>query len=501
VESTSPYAHLRNDPDALLSIIDNQSREIERLQVFVANINRKMFVKKSERQIPASEQEELFTFEQVPPKSEPSDEKVTVPEHTRKKPSGRKPLSAELPRRRIEYLPENMTCAQCGGQLEPFGDEITEELEYIPAHFEVIEHAKIKCACPRCKQGVSIGKLPRSVQPLPGARPGAGLLTAITINKYIDHQPLARQEQMFARQGIIIARQRMCDWLAGEYEYLVVLWRLLKKETLSFSYVQADETYIKVHEVETPGQFVQGYFWAVHAPPGKLAFFEYHDTRASEAAALVLKDYKGRVQTDAYAGYNPVLLPEKVERIACMAHIRRRFKENEALAPPECNLVVKQIAKLYAFETEWKELTPERRVEARTKYARPELEKLFRIIGEIQARLLPRHALHEAALNYAVNQREAMFRYLENGLYQIDNNAIERQIRPIALGRKNYLFAGSHDGARRAAVFYSLFATCKLNKINPQTWLTHVLKTMPGLPVARYGELLPHRWVPATASI
>jgi len=502
VESTSPtYAAIADDAAQLIALLEakdvqleRQAREIERLQAFVANSNRKIFVKKNERQVPASEQEALFVFEQPSSTSEPSDESVTVPEHLRKKPSGRKPLAAELPRRRVEHFPDDMTCAQCGGQLEPFGEEVTEELEYQPAHFEVIEHAKIKCACPRCKQGVFTGKLPPSAQPLPGARPGAGLLTAITVNKYIDHLPLARQEQIFARQGIIIARQRMSDWLAGVHEYLAILWRFLKRETLSYSYVQADETYIKVHEVEQPGQFVQGYFWAVHAPPGKLAFFEYHDTRASEAAKLVLKDYRGRVQTDAYAGYNPVLLPDAVERIACMAHIRRRFIENTALAPAECNLVIKQIAKLYALEARWKDLSTEKRLVERTKHARPEMEKLFRIIGEVQARLLPRHALHEAALNYALNQRECMLRYLDDGRYQLDNNAIERQIRPIALGRKNYLFAGSHDGARRAAVFYSLFATCKLNKVNPQTWLTHVLKTMPGLPVARYGELLPHRW-------
>jgi transposase len=499
VVSTSQYADIQNNPAALLGVLEQRDREIERLQVIVANTNRKLFVKKTERQAPSSEQEELFTFEQPAPQNEPEPE-VTVPEHKRKKPSGRKPLAAELPRRRIPYYPENMTCTCCGGELQPFGEEITEELEYIPARFEVIEHAKIKCSCPRCKQGVAIGKLPPSVQPLAGARPGAGLLTAITVNKYVDHQPLARQEQTFARHGIIIARQRMCDWLAGVHEFLEILWRLLKKETLSFSYVQADETYIKIHEVEIPRQFVQGYFWAVHAPPGKLAFFEYHDTRASEAAALVLKDYEGRVQTDAYAGYNPVLLPNKVERIACMAHIRRRFKENEGLAPPECNRVVKQISKLYALEDHWKNLTPEQRQVCRAKSARPELEKLFGIIAEVQAKLLPRHALHQAALNYAANQRECMFRYLEDGSYQLDNNAIERQIRPIALGRKNYLFAGSHDGARRAAVFYSLFATCKLNKVNPQTWLTHVLKTMPGLPAARHAELLPHRWAASSTA-
>jgi hypothetical protein len=320
-----------------------------------------------------------------------------------------------------------------------------------------------------------------------------GLLTFILVSKYVDHVPLARLEQIFLRQGIVIARQRMCDWLAGVMSYLELLWRLLKSETLGGNYVQADETYIKVREIEVPGELLQGYFWGVHAPPQNIAFFEYFASRSGEAAKEVLKDFRGRVQTDAYAGYNPVLLPEKMERIACMAHIRRKLLDHRSFAPSECDRLIKQIKKLYDLEKVWTDLKPEERLSRRQELARPELDKFFAMLEETQNRLLPRHGFQDA-LAYAVKQRAEMFRYLEDGRYHIDNNAIERQIRPIALGRKNYLFAGSHEGARRAAVFYSLLATCKLNKVNPAAWLTCVLKTMPRLPRERYPELLPHRW-------
>jgi len=492
VEQASRYEHLRKDPDALFSIISKLESDLERLQVYLLNSNRKTFVAKSERQI--SSQELLIGFGEKPvtTKEEEVEETLTVPEHKRILKRGRKPLPSNLPVRRKEHFPEDMTCGQCGEGLVKIGEEVTEELEYIPAHFEVIQHAKIKCACPNCKVGVSQGKLPVSAQPLAGARPGVGLLTFILISKYVDHLPLNRLEQIFFRQGIEIARQRMCDWLAGVSIYLEMLWRLLKQETLSHNYVQADETYIKVHEIEIPGQLVQGYFWGVHAPPN-LAFFEYFDNRSGQAAKDVLSGFTGRVQTDAYAGYNPVLLPDAVERIACMAHIRRRFIDGNKLAPSECDRIVKQISKLYAFEAKWKELDAAERFIQRQELARPELEKLFSILTETSNSLMPRHNLQEH-LSYALKQKTEMFRYLDDGRYNIDNNPIERQIRPIALGRKNYLFAGSHEGAKRAAIFYSLLATCRLNKVNPAAWLTDVLKTMPTLERSRYPELLPHRW-------
>ena len=492
--STESYTELQREK--LIELLCERDRQIELLHVHLTNLNRKTFGKKSERQ-DSPGQGELFAFEPSVAAELESGQTVEVPAHKRTLKRGRKPLPETLTRKREEHWPDQRCCTQCGAELKKIGEEITEELEYIPSHFEVIEHAKIKCACPNCEsEGVQMGVLPPSAQPLPGARPGAGLLTFICISKYVDHHPLHRLEQIFERQGIIIARQRMSDWLAGVQCYLEMLWRMLKAEVLSADYVQADETYIKVRDGES-GQLLRGYFWGVHAPP-KLAFFEYFDTRSGEAAKEVLKGFRGAVQTDAYAGYNPVLLPDAVERIACMAHMRRKFREAHAFAPAECDRIIRQIAAIYALEGKWRNLSAEERHAKRQELARAELEKFFALIEELQSRLLPRHGLQEA-LAYALKQRNEMFRYLDDGRFHLDNNAIERHIRPIALGRKNYLFAGSHDGAKRAAIFYSLLATCRLNKVNPTAWLSHVLKTMPALPRSRYFELLPHRWVPPAA--
>jgi transposase len=467
--------------------------EIEKLRNIIHSANRKKYGRKSEKL--SAEQKALFVFEPV---KEVESEAVTVKAHKRIK-RGRKPLPADLPRERIEYEPENLNCACCGKEMVKIGEEVTEELEFVPAKFKVIEHVKIKRACNSCKDKVEIGQLPNSVQPLERSRPGAGLLSHIILSKYADHLPLYRQEEIFSRLGIELPRSRMSDWIGRIVdEYFVRIWDVLKKETLSSDYVQADETSIKVRDLELlkkDQRLFTGYFWAVHAPPN-LAFFEYHPTRASTAAKEVLKDFNGTVQTDAYAGYNAVLLPDEVIRLACMAHIRRKFIEARRSAPKDCDRILLLIAKLYHFEDKWKEFEAEKRTELRQSIAKPVFDDLQEEIQNTASRLLPQHALQKA-LQYAVSQRTSMALYLTDGKFLIDNNLVEGRIRPIALGRKNYLFAGSHNGATRAAVLYSLLACCKLNKVNPWEWFTDVIKRLPSYPVNRLVELLPHRWTPA----
>ncbi len=478
---------------SLQAAIAERDQEIDKLQRHISNANRKQFVKKSEKL--SGMQEELFSFEA---QAEEVTEEIEVAGHKRTVKRGRKPLPEDLPRRRVEYFPEEKTCESCGAELTVIGEEITEELERIPARIEVIEHVKIKCACSKCHGArVKTGCLPEGTLPLPGCRPGAGLLTHIILSKYMDHLPLYRQEHMLLREGIVVTRQRMSDWVGQVVETLLMrLYRALKEETLRLSYVHADETTIKVRDLEVledNGKLLTGYLWAVLGPPN-LAFFEYHASRASEAAKEVLSGFEGTVQTDFYAGYNAVLLPDKVERLACMAHIRRKFLDSRDSAPRDCDPIIKQIAKLYRFESEWKHLSAAERMENRQKFSSPELEKLFASMQALSQRLLPKHPLQEA-LSYALKQRLEMSRYIESGDFSIDNNPVEREIRPVALGRKNYLFAGSHEGAKRAAVLYSLLACCKLNKVNPKDWLTDVLKRINAHPVSRIAELLPHRWV------
>ena len=491
-----------NENAALRELTEHQAQEIENLKLLVQKFRAQAFGKKSEKlrsiSSPAQgEQEEMFSFESMPESPEADKSTIEVRRHKREIPRGRKPLPSDLPRERIEYEPEERTCNCCGAELEKIGEEITEELEYIPARFLVKEHVKIKRACGRCKEsGVKTGTLPPSVQPLERSRPGAGLLTHIIVSKYMDHLPLYRQEAIFARLGIVIARARMCDWIAAVCNLLEPLHKALRLELIALSYLQADETTIKVQDPENPKHILTGYFWGLHAPPQKLAYFGYYASRAGASAEALLKDFKGTVQTDLYAGYNPVLIPGEVTRLACMAHVRRKFIEVQKQAGKQCGEVLELIAKLYRIETQAKDFEAFAREALRKEKSVPLLERLEKYLLELKATTLPKHALMKA-LNYALSQWGEIKRYTENGIFEIDNNPIERDIRPIALGRKNFLFAGSHDGAKRAAMLYSFFACCKLRKINPSEWLKDVIIRVQTDSSVSARDLLPHLWKPA----
>jgi transposase len=474
-----------------------RDHEIDKLQRLLKQAQKNLYGRKSEKLSKESTQEPLFTF-QHEPEQQPLENVTEVPAHTRRTSKREKELPSDLPRERIEYDLEDKLCKGCGSEMSVIGEEKTEILEHVPAQFTVIEHVRLKRACGCCKTGVFTPKLPPTVQPLERAQPGPGLLAHIILSKYMDHLPLYRQEQMFARQRIELSRQKMCDWIASASELLFPLWQEQKREMLALPYLQADETTIKVqdHE-EKDGGLHTGYFWTLHSPEKKLVSFEYYESRAGECAKELFAGFSGTAQTDYYAGYNKVLLPGTVRRLACLAHVRRKFIEAQSSGRSECGRVLELIAKLYHIENQSKGLAPPDRKAAREKHARDILQKLRAYLLELQTKTLPRAPLAEA-LSYALSQWDAIELYLEDGTFEIDNNGVERQIRPIAIGRKNYLFAGSHEGARRAAILYSLLATCKLHKINAFEWLRDVLVRVHDRN-SKLKDLLPHRWTPANS--
>lgn len=469
-----------------------QQAENEKLTNAIRNANKKLFGTKSEKLITEDQQQLKLSFEKDPEQLPIITEKeIIVEKYTRTISKGRKPLPDNLPREEIIYEPEETHCGCCKGELVKIGEVRTEELEKIPAQLKVIEHVRIKKACPHCKEaGVLIPTLPPSVLPLERARPGAGLLADIIVSKYVDHIPLHRQEQMFLRHGIELSRKRMCDWVGKVAELLSPVYEQLHKEVLLSSYVQADETRIKVQDSEKEGQCHIGYLWGVHAPPLNMVWFVYNPSRSGEVPKKIFNGYQGEIQTDAYAGYNPVFLPEGCKRIACLAHIRRKFIELESIAGKERNKVLNIISEIYRIERKAK--IPEERFSLRQGKTKKLFEELFNFLSLTAERTLPKSALMPA-LNYALWQKEEVFRILDNGYSELDNNGIERLIRPIAIGRKNYLFAGSHQGAQSAAVFYSLFGTCRINKVNPWAWLKDVLEKI-AVPGIKLQQLMPHRW-------
>ena len=479
----------RAEHEEVLRQLAASQAENERLIQLVINLKKGLFGKKSEK-LPLNQ---LCMFEEPKlPVAEPEKQEFEIPAHTRRKSTGRKPLPADLPRERKEYFPEEKFCPCCNKELVRIGEEVTEELDYVPAQLVVKEHVKVKLACSYCKNGVQTAKLPPEVQPIERGRPGVGLLVYIIISKFCDHLPLHRLEKMFARDGVSIAKQRMWDWIEAIADQLKSLHRALLVEILLNDYVQADETTILVQS-RGEGTYT-GYYWAVHSPPN-LVYYRYAPTRASSIPLEIFAGFKGYIQTDLYAGYNVVYLPENVTRLGCLAHVRRKFLEKNAASNPKANSIVAQIAQLYGIEKQAKSLSVEERALVRREKSLPLLEKLFTKIEQLHQELLPRNPLREAT-EYALKQKEELMRYVERGDFQIDNNAIERQMRPIAVGRKNYMFAGSDSGAEAASIFYSLINSCKLNKINPRDYLADVIRRLPTHPVANIAELLPHNWKP-----
>ncbi len=474
----------------LINMLVEKDREIAKLQLHLINLQKGIYGTKSEKLSTLASQGSLFESQVIPPVTTPP---VTIAAHTRAA-RVKRDLS-KLPHVRVVHEPRSTTCACCGEALVKIGEDISEELEHQPAKLFVNEHVRPRYACNHCKgSAVKQAVLPDSVKPLPRSIVGAGLLSQIIVSKYVDHLPLHRQEQIFARLGFQIPRKSMCEWIEGaEQHYLSRLWHLLKAELLTQNYLQADETTIQVQDGITPGECHQGYLWGAFSPEKNIVMFEYAPSRAGAVAATIFDGYEGALQTDAYAGYNKVILPDKVTRIACLAHVRRKFIEAEKSCSKESTVILKLISELYGFENKWKGLSPPERKVQRVKHSKPILEKLEKYLRELSIRTLPEAPLMKA-INYTLNQWDAIMRVLDDGRYQLDNNPIEREMRPIAVGRKNYLFAGSHDGARRAAIIYSLLGTARLHKVNPYEWLKFIFQNVQSYPLSRLHELLPQNW-------
>ena len=370
------------------------------------------------------------------------------------------------------------------------GEEVTETLDYRPAKLVVMRRVRPKYVDPKAEErGVVIADLPP--RPLEKGMAEAALLAHVAIEKYADHLPIYRQVQRFKRQGITIAESTLGGWIATTADLLTPLYEALKGEVVASGYIQADETPIPVQDQNKKGTTHRGYYWVYHAPAPGLVVMDYQQGRSRAGPAAWLDGYKGALQSDGYRAYEHFDGLPGITGYGCWAHARRYFFEAKDNDAARAEYALREIKKLYAIERELAGSEPEARREARHERAVPVLD-VFRVWLEAN-RGLPKSPWGKA-VNYALARWEKLTRYTKDGHIEIDNNLVENAIRPIALGRKNYLFAGSHDAARRAAVIYSLLATCKKHDVNPQTWLADALARIPTHPHKQVADLLPHHW-------
>lgn len=476
----------------VVQLLLEKDREILKLQQHLINANNARFGSKSEKLQSSHEQFPLFPVKEL---EEP--ETIVIPEHERKVKRTRRELPKDTVVVQIKHPPVATECPCCNAELVQIREEITEILNYVPARFELEQHVKPVMVCKSCKEKApQTTTLPLGVQLIPRSPAGVGLLSHILISKFQDHLPLFRLEGMFARLGYELPRQRMSDWLGHVAELLHPLYQVLKSELLPQSYLQADETTIKVQDGEEAGRCQTGYLWGILSPALNLSYFHYADTRSGDVPRSLLSGFKGILQTDLYAGYNTVYVPEQAIRAGCWAHVRRKFLEIRKLASEsDVGKALELIAKLYHLEAKSKKLEAEALLAVRQKHSKLILEKLHTHLSSWGMRALPGSVVLKA-INYALTQWSALTLFMNDAKLKLDNNLIENQMRPVALGRKNWLFAGSHEGAMRAAIFFSLINSCKLHRVNTWRYFNDVLKRIQSTPRDQLVNLLPDRWTP-----
>ena len=412
---------------------------------------------------------------------------------------GRRKLPDTLPRVEVRHAPESCTCGECGLPLETIGEEVSEKLDYVPGHFQVIRHVRPKLACRPCGS-LESPALPAQVidKGLPTARLVAQVLTA----KYLDHLPLYRQEAQYQRAGVPLSRSTLSSWLGqGEY-WLSLLAGACKEALLTGKILHADETPLPVLHPGS-GKTHKAYLWVYRSQADAshpIVVFDYAPDRKGIHPQRFLGDWQGILQTDDYSGYDALYRKGGIVEAGCWSHVRRHFYDIDQSAPsPIAQNALLRIRKLYEIEAEIKDAPPERKAQSRRQRAGPLLESFHAWLTEVQMQVAPKSAIAKA-ISYALKRWQALTLYLDNGHLSIDNNAVERALRGVAIGRKNYLFAGNDAGGERAAAFYTLIETCKLNGVEPFAYLSDVLDQLPTLPAKKLHELLPWNWTGPTVA-
>jgi transposase len=471
----------------------SRDNEIEHLKLVIAKLRRMIFGTKSEKVTREIEQLELKLEELETGKAERVSAATKTDTPPRNKPT-RRPLPAHLPREVHTHLPTEKTCPDCGGDLRKLGEDVSEILERIPPSYKVIQHVRLKMACAKCDV---IVQAPAPSRPIERGLAGPALLAHVLVSKYADHCPLYRQSEIFARDGIDLDRSTLADWVGGASHLLSPLIDQIRRHVMAGSKLHADDTPVPVL-APGMGKTKTARLWTYvrddrpagsDVPPA--VWFTYSPDRKGEHPRQHLKDFCGVLQADAYAGFGHLYEAGHIQEAACMAHVRRKFYDIQvANGSPIAAEAIQRIGALYDIEREIRGKPIELRHQVRQMRARPLVEELHVWMSKTLAKI-SRKSDTAVAIRYALSRWRALSRYLDDGLIELDNSAAERALRGVALGRKNYLFAGSDAGGERAACLYSLLGTAKLNGLDPELYLREVLNRIADHPISRIHELLP----------
>jgi len=474
--------------------LDSHKSEIENLKLLIAKLRRMQFGRSSEKLGQQIEQLELRLEDLETAQAERETQSEAAEPQRERRSSKRKPLPAHLPRETQTHEPKETICPDCGGTLKGLGEDVAEMLEYVPAHFKVIRIVRPKHACTRCDVIVQEQAPSR---PIDRGLAGPGLLAHILVSKYCDHLPLYRQSEIYERVGIELERSTLAGWVGGASQVLAPLIAALAHYVLAAKKLHGDDIPVPVL-APGEGKTKTGRLWTYvrdDRPSGSgdapAVWFAYSPDRKSEHPADHLKTFEGTLQADGYAGFNRLYETGKVREAACWAHVRRKFNDLfEANQSPIAKEALQRIGQLYGIEKEIRGRPPEERQRIRQQRAQPLLNAMKDWLKGLLPTLSRKSDL-TGAIHYALGRWSALARYATDGAIEVDNNAAERALRAVALGRKNFLFAGSNAGGERAAAIYSLIGTAKLNGIDPEAYLADVLARIADHPISRIEELLP----------
>lgn len=474
--------------------IENASlrANLETLQFQLDQLKRLVFGHRSEKWVMPDGMSGLLFDIEPPPAAEPAKRDPSAPPRQR---PVRAKLPADLPREvEVIDLPEAAKpCPCCGGERHVIGEIITEKLDYVPASLKVLEYRRPKYACRPCQGEVAVAKLPAF--PIEQGMAAPGLLAYILISKFADHMPLNRLEAILRRHGIELPRSTLCDWVLACSNLLMPLYGHLVQTVTAGDILHTDDTIIPL---QAKGATVKARAWAYLCPKLNLVAYEFTQSRAGKFPQAFLRQWNGYLVADAYAGYDRLFDNPKLLEVGCWAHCRRKFFEVAKVAKKTglAHEGVQRIAGFFHLDNAWRDLDPEERRRRRLAELKPQVDAFHQWMAAHLPTLLPKSPLAQA-MNYAVNHWRALTRFFDDGRLPLDNNAAERMMRPIAVGRGNWLFAGSVRGGNAAAVILSFVQSAKLHNLNPYLYLRDVLTRLPSARASDLDDLLPHRWQPA----